>query len=286
MLLQSCIKEVNTDFDYKNKICVSARISPDRKSNYFYLLNNLSLTDTIPYPYWLDNFTIKDGSVMITDDLGNSNLLSLVGTPYINDSTDFQFKEGHYYSMLVTTPDGRKATSTMYLPIATGVNSIVFDTSSLASISSVQGVSRIKRDISLSLNFTGSEYYNQSNSRVYCSLYYKTLAGFDTSFTIIQSFDFDKQPTQYFNETTLSVNDNISYYTDSIVAVFRMDIDSIDFELQTEDATYSNYLKSIQKQQSAADDPFAEPVLLYSNIKEGLGVFSGYSVKNRKVKFK
>ena len=65
-----------------------------------------------------------------------------------------------------------------------------------------------------------------------------------------------------------------------------MDIDSIDFELQTEDATYSNYLKSIQKQQSAADDPFAEPVLLYSNIKEGLGVFSGYSVKNRKVKFK
>jgi hypothetical protein len=38
------------------------------------------------------------------------------------------------------------------------------------------------------------------------------------------------------------------------------------------------YIKSVNKQQQVGDNPFSEPVFVYTNIKNGLGIFAGYSV--------
>lgn len=50
------------------------------------------------------------------------------------------------------------------------------------------------------------------------------------------------------------------------------------FELLTlsKDAYY--YLRSVMKQQTASISPFAEPVIVYSNIQNGYGIFGGYTI--------
>ncbi len=41
--------------------------------------------------------------------------------------------------------------------------------------------------------------------------------------------------------------------------------------------SYYKYIKSQKLQRETRDNPFAEPVIVYSNIKNGLGIFAGYS---------
>ncbi len=54
-----------------------------------------------------------------------------------------------------------------------------------------------------------------------------------------------------------------------------MSIDSVKFYVLATDEHYYNYHKSVYAFEG--DNPFAEPVIIYSNIKDGLGVFCGYN---------
>ena len=275
---------MHTDFDYKSKICVSSRVCSNYRNNFFYLLNNFPISDTIDYPFVSSEYVIDNATVLITDDLGHSTSLSylpLLG--YINDSLLFKFNEGRAYSILVTTPDGRKASSIMSIPIGTSVKSFSYDTSFVAYQGG--GFSSVKRDVGLSLGFDGSNFYNHSYADVFYSVYFKTYSGFDSTVVLSSSFDFEKKAIQYFQPTNLSVLGTVAYYNDSAV-FYRVDIDSIFYYIETEDDIYSKYLKSIQLQKSLSDDPFAEPALLNSNIKDGLGVFCGYARRTKKIKFK
>lgn len=47
--------------------------------------------------------------------------------------------------------------------------------------------------------------------------------------------------------------------------------------LLTTSESYYNFRKSVEQQNATEDNPFAEPVPVYTNIENGLGVFSGYS---------
>jgi len=46
---------------------------------------------------------------------------------------------------------------------------------------------------------------------------------------------------------------------------------------------YYQYLETREAQIRTIDNPFAEPVIIYSNIKNGLGIFSGYSTSRYKL---
>ncbi|MDG1741003.1 MAG: DUF4249 family protein [Crocinitomicaceae bacterium] len=49
------------------------------------------------------------------------------------------------------------------------------------------------------------------------------------------------------------------------------------FELYTCSADFFKYLVSIEKMSDTKDNPFSEPVLIHSNINNGLGIFGGLS---------
>jgi hypothetical protein len=49
-------------------------------------------------------------------------------------------------------------------------------------------------------------------------------------------------------------------------------------ELRTVSETYYKYVKSFNDYQSSSFDPFSQPVQVYSNVNQGFGVFSAFSV--------
>nr|MDA3823724.1 DUF4249 family protein [Bacteroidales bacterium] len=44
------------------------------------------------------------------------------------------------------------------------------------------------------------------------------------------------------------------------------------------------YRKSVREFINSSGDPFSEPVLIYSNIENGFGIFAGYSTVHKSVK--
>ncbi|MGB0985308.1 MAG: DUF4249 family protein, partial [Saprospiraceae bacterium] len=54
---------------------------------------------------------------------------------------------------------------------------------------------------------------------------------------------------------------------------------SVDFEFQAVSKSYVDYYRSMNDYLAGDGNPFAEPVVLYTNVDNGLGVFS---IKNAK----
>lgn len=74
-----------------------------------------------------------------------------------------------------------------------------------------------------------------------------------------------------FNGTTHVINFNIS------IAVFLAKVDCLYISLQTLNSAYFNYLHTYDLQNTATVDPFAQPVIVFGNIKNGAGLFAGFS---------
>jgi hypothetical protein len=114
--------------------------------------------------------------------------------------------------------------------------------------------------------------------------YYRLIANrllkdFDSNDTIVE-------PLNYFNEYELK--DDKGKDGQVLTANFKY-IESgamnspIGFEiiLMKVDVNYYNYYKTLNNY--ADGDPFAEPVILFSNIQNGLGVFCNFQTEKRRV---
>ncbi|MFZ9848184.1 MAG: DUF4249 family protein [Flavobacteriales bacterium] len=278
-----CIKEVNVDSNFSKKLVITLRASSNDKYNTFYASGNFVLTEVIGGEPNLKNYYLQDLDFLLVDSKGNSTLVPTSNyLGYINDSSVFPFREGESYHVKVSAKDGRVAEGDLIFPKATKIDFCGFDTS--ASTYST-GLGIVKRDIDLSVKFNGSSFYNSVGARVYHSLHYITPSNTKKTESLISSFDFEDKPKQYFQPVELNNKITIAHYNDSIVS-FQIDIDSIVYYLHTEDDAYIHYLKTIQKQLASSGDPFAEPTLIYSNVRGGLGIISGYSTSEKKIKFK
>jgi hypothetical protein len=74
------------------------------------------------------------------------------------------------------------------------------------------------------------------------------------------------------NEYTLKVKFDLFSITQKITV-----------NINTLSETMYKYFKSLEQQNNAGDNPFAEPVFVNSNVKNGLGIFAGYNSSFYKV---
>ncbi|MDV7393939.1 DUF4249 family protein, partial [Arthrospira platensis SPKY1] len=57
----------------------------------------------------------------------------------------------------------------------------------------------------------------------------------------------------------------------------------LEIELRSVSPEYFNYHRSLARQYQASPDPFSEPVILYSNIEGGQGIFAGFVPRTYRV---
>jgi len=65
---------------------------------------------------------------------------------------------------------------------------------------------------------------------------------------------------------------------DENVKVFEVDLSSLSKD-------YYRYLITREAQEETEDDPFVEPVMIFNNIKNGLGIFTGYNASKYNVSY-
>lgn len=87
-----------------------------------------------------------------------------------------------------------------------------------------------------------------------------------------------------FNESTIKLRfDATTKVTECPPVVCNVTHDFTLYIRKTSEAYY-RYNKTVAKQDEQEENPFAEPVFVYDNIKNGLGIFAGFNVSTYHIK--
>ena len=273
-----CIKEVSIDFDYKKKIVVLSNISTYNQTNQFILTNNIPPSEG---PMGMENYYITDATILLKDEFGNEQQINY--SPFFNkaytvDSNDFKFIEGRKYFLTITTGDGGEVSASMKMPMGVNPKKYYCDTSAVAYLDTLNNT--MKRHVDLSMDFERGNDYYLAAAQVYSTCRYLNSHGNNNIDSKVSYFNFPD------GDGSLNMDTVVSDYVSDTISTFSISIDSVAYFVNAIDPVFQKYKSTVSKQLAAYQDPFAQPILIYSNIQNGLGVFNGNTVRSKKIKFK
>ncbi len=189
--------------------------------------------------------------------------------------TALRIEAGKTYKLTVSTPDGRQVESSTTMPEAIGIKEVKAD-SALAV--RTRRLTEVREVTQVNMKIIWQDKAGQTN-------YYR-------GFALIEGTLVDKQNSSEkrvdgvdFNtiDDTNSDGQLLSLQTSYQIRNNEFRANKLRVGLFHSDIHYYNYHESLRKQRSNRN-PFAEPVLMYSNIKGGFGCFGAYNASWLEVK--
>lgn len=251
----------------ERKLVVGGFLSPTENEHQI----SLSQTD----PLFSTDTPISLANVKLTISSDSSSY----SPSYDFNSGTFQFNNNQFkiendknYHLKIVTEDGKMVESDM----RTLSNQMPLVTDLKLNIDTVY-TDFMYPELQYSLKISWNDLIGEQN--YYRLIANRLLKDFDSNDTIVE-------PLNYFNEYELK--DDKGKDGQVLTANFNY-IESgamnspIGFEiiLMKVDVNYYNYYKTLNNY--ADGDPFAEPVILFSNIQNGLGVFCNFQTEKRRV---
>jgi hypothetical protein len=223
---------------------------------------------------------VTDASVWVTDGTQTANLeFDSKTATYLVETAYFPVTAGATYTLRVTTPDGGQAEATCTVPAALNVPlSVTLDSASVPN--------NIYKEYTLRLSWPDSA--GETN-------YYRAGGEIAREFTR-QSGNGpvppNVQPLYWDSQEVIEDRgqNGSEIYTPKLTvwgfgSPMVINIVLHAYLLHT-DQHYYEYHRSVRSASYSQDNPFAEPVLVYSNITGGLGVFAAYNRSTLEVKLK
>ncbi|GAB2521403.1 DUF4249 domain-containing protein [Spirosoma aerophilum] len=194
---------------------------------------------------------------------------------------------GHTYSLTVTTANGQRATSTCTIPQAVDPTVIKFD--SLAETQNRRPTERYY------IRVNWQDPAGQANAYQVAGIFrYTTKTNVREEAYTSLSFDDDRRGL--FTDDGLDgtiipsgrafITPNSSTSTLQTGFFNQYNTASVTVSLLSVEQSYYRYQEAIIRQRRSRNNPFAEPVLIPSNIQGGLGCFAGYNNATRTLKLK
>ena len=251
----------------ERKLVVGGFLSPEENEH------QISLTQTDPLFSTDSPISLANVKLTISSDS------SSYSPSYDFNSGTFQFNNNQFkiendknYHIKIVTEEGKIVESDM----RTLSNQMPLVTDLKLTVDTIY-TDWIYPEIQYSLKITWNDLVGEQN--YYRIIANRLLKDFDTNDTIIE-------PLSYYNEYVLkddkgkdgqvfSANFN---YKESGATNSPIGFEII---LMKVDVNYYNYHKTLNNYSSG--DPFAEPVILFSNIQNGLGVFCNFQTEKRRV---
>ncbi len=223
-------------------------------------------------PIFGDNYNdliatpVENATVKITSQKTNQTVsipFDKQNGSYIVNTKDFPLKEGETYLLSVSDVLGNKVNASCTIPeaIKTSIRNIKLTQTSEEGYKYFQA------------SFDIDDVPGQKN-------YYKAFAVIKY---LLKNYNDSYSEGEFSQEFLFSDlnNDGKTIHAKAMSEYgMRFDkIKSIKVTLYSIDENYYNYQKTINMQENLGENPFAEPVVIVSNINNGLGVFGAYTVK-------
>lgn len=134
-----------------------------------------------------------------------------------------------------------------------------------------------------------NNYYMLSlfTEEVYNNSYYKNYIYYSSNDIVLSENSILEDNEQSYNGSNAIFTDEIfsgNEYTIKVKFDLFSSVQNITVCLNSLSETMYKYFRSLEQQNNAGDNPFAEPVFVNTNVKNGLGIFAGYNTSFYKVK--
>ncbi len=232
---------------------------------------------------------VSDAMVTLSDGIRSVGLRSVsqpgtagsISTMYQIDARLFPIVAGRTYSLRVSVPDGRVVTASCTVPAAVSLTGVEIDSSAYVSGGQL---------------FT--DYYARLRWRDPAGQvnYYRIAGNNEYHYGILPSGSSASLPQQgrgswYFNTSAL-LTDTDNDGKDMVSAraylltpstwidgqrIRSRPVGQLNAYLLTTDVHYYRFHEGLKRQEENDGNPFAEPVLIPSNIRGGLGCFGAYN---------
>lgn len=279
----SCRKELDIDIKEKDKkIVLNGLINPDslikinlsKSIGVLESSNSLQFVNNAIVKLYEDNNYVED---LIFDKTGNYYST-------INPKRDKEYK-------ITADVNGMKSVETYTsIPVSYEVFDLKYTADSTLYGDEYYHYYDYETTIDVSFNDPSDKtnYYILSFSRLYPKMRYnENTETYDTIGYRLEALDYSSN-TQVFEVYCYNSYINGYAFSDKLFDGQKCSIHSKLYNYYNEDLwiyinlysiskDYFKYLKSYDKYEEVDGNPFAEPVIVYSNIENGLGLFSSYS---------
>lgn len=271
-MFSSCTTNVTVDIpDYKIQLVANSFAVKDSmfKVNVSHSLN--ALDNATPPPVNNASVLLYENEILVDSLLNNSS--GKYSSIYIPQS-------GKNYSLKISAPNFKTIESETTVP-----ESVLISSYHLDSLTSNSGNEQFNASLTFSFNdpAAAENYYEVMlyredtsfdfiDSTVYgISRYPLTLSSQDPAIEITDSYTADRAfiTDEFFNGKTFNGKISFEYHSFSSGNLY------ISFKAVSKE--YYLYQKTLAVHYGSQNNPFAEPAQVYSNIKNGLGIFGSYA---------
>lgn len=272
-------KDVNLPY-VEPKIVVQSFISPISAEIAIYVSKSSPIFGAVNSP----DPTLTDATVVMSDGTTTATAIfnSLKGY-YIIDTAILKIVTGKTYNLKVTAADGRKVTSVCTVPFAPDTSGLEFTYDTLYTKTGNE--SRYDAEATLSWNDPVGQN-NYYHSEVELGLEYTFSPG-----TIKWEKMYGSSYLDYFadkGKDGKKIVNGILVYSLSesnsggVGSTKNYEFGGIRYFLYSTDINYHKYHETVSR---STNDPFSEPVIIYTNIEGGLGCFGAFNGFNKQIDF-
>lgn len=199
---------------------------------------------------------------------------------------------GKTYTISVSTPDGRKVNASATVPNPVAIKEVKIDSTKVNDFQQGNSVTNTEYDIKVIWQDKAGEpnYYRAISEYVFLyrivdSINKKVINVPVSAIVDLRTIDDKDSDGQLLSLNRAYLPTNIGGNIQGQDANSKTKLDKIKVGLFQTDIHYYNYHTSLRRQREN-NNPFAEPVLLYTNINGGFGCFGAYNASWQEFKAK
>ncbi|QIP11936.1 DUF4249 domain-containing protein [Spirosoma aureum] len=222
----------------------------------------------------IDGENVMDATVTLSDGSRSVGLrYKADNQPYYSVAAkQLPIVVGKAYTLTVQTPKGERATSTCTIPGPVSVSAVTFDSLASGRNQRYFVQPRWKDPVGQ------ANYYQAAGVFLFVvknQVEFSNLSFDDDNRGLFSDTGIDGNAMitgrAYLNGSTLSTSDqSVGFFKQYKTA-------SVTINLFSVEQSYYQYWSAVLRQRRVRNNPFAEPVLIPSNIQGGLGCFAGYN---------
>jgi hypothetical protein len=244
-----------------------------------------AVTDPRPSNGGTDPYLITNATAMLYENDVLKETLHYNASDEIYEASTTTIATGKTYKIVITAPNFPNAEATSFTPAFVGINSLVF---TAKARSDRNGDPQDEVKISFIDNAATEDYYL---IRIWNAERYRNYYCVNTNDKDVEKLVYDDPfyPEECLQPQRLLLSDKnfngqtktISFYIYSGELDPRPSpggIQRATVELLHINKDYFEYTKSLSSYENVVDNPFAEPFNLYSNVKNGYGLFTTYGM--------
>lgn len=279
---ESLIKEIDPSFlpETDSKLVVACFISPQ---------------DTVLAAKVTETKLLIGTTGDIRDDITNATVnlsdgsksIRLIYNPklgyYRALPSELSISVGKTYTITVNTPDGRQANASTTVPNNIAIKEVKIDSTKVNDFQQGNSVTNTEYDVKVIWQDKAGEtnYYRAISEYVFLyrivdSINKKVINAPVSAIVDLRTIDDKDADGQLISLNRAYLPTNIGGNIQGQDANLKTKLDKIKVGLFQTDIHYYNYHTSLRRQREN-NNPFAEPVLLYTNINGGFGCFGAYN---------